>query len=211
MAETDPPLAATAPTGPAFARALVHASTAIAGVERLALQWLTALLLGLILLNVVTRYAGRPIYWVDEAAVYTVVWLTFVGASVMTRLRMDFSVTMLTEKLGERAARAVRIVAAGFVVVFGVALLAMCWNWLDPVGIALAGFDAREYAATSFNFLYTERTQTLNWPVWIVQLILPIFAITFTIHALAVLFEDLRLVERRPLAGFPTASADTVN
>ena len=210
-AATDAAIAHSASQGPALARWLVGLSTALAGVERIALQALTLLLIGLILLNVVTRYSGQPLYWVDEAAVYTVVWLTFVGASVMTRLRMDFSVTMLTDKLGPRAARAVRVVATGFVVAFGLALAAMCWIWLDPVGIAAAGFDAKEYAASSFNFLYIERTQTLNWPVWVVQLIMPIFAVSFTIHALAVLCEDLGLVERRPLRGFPAASADAVN
>ena len=30
--------------------------------------------------------------------------------------------------------------------------------------MARAGFDATELAAKTFNFIYTERTQTLNWP-----------------------------------------------
>ena len=54
---------------------------------------------------------------------------------------------------------------------FGLALAAMCWLWMDPVGIARAGFDAKEFAGESFNFLYTERTQTLNWPTWVLYLI----------------------------------------
>jgi TRAP-type C4-dicarboxylate transport system permease small subunit len=58
----------------------------------------------MILLNVATRYSGVPIYW-DEAAVYLVVWLCFVGASTMTRLRLDFAVTLLTDAVGERHAR----------------------------------------------------------------------------------------------------------
>ena len=86
-------------------------SSHILRTERQVLTGLMTLLVLLILLNVVTRYTGVPIYWVDEAAVYTVVWLTFVGASVMTRLRMDFAVTMLTDHLGARGAQAFKVVA----------------------------------------------------------------------------------------------------
>lgn len=193
------------------ARALLRLSAAIARVERTLLSVLMGWLLLLVLLNVATRYAGMPIYWVDEAAVYSVVWLSFVGASVMTRLRMDFAVTMLTDKLGPRAAQRVKSVATAFVAAFGLALIAMCWLWMDPIGIARFGFDAKEYAAESFNFLYTERTQTLNWPVWVVQLVMPLFALSFTVHALANLVEDLGLAPRVPLPGFPSANIDEVN
>lgn len=190
---------------------VVRASLIIARVERAMLMLLLAWLLGLVLLNVATRYAGVPIYWVDEAAVYSVVWLTFIGASVMSRLRMDFAVTLLSDKLGEANARRMRILATVLVLAFGAALLAMCWVWMDPVGIVRAGFDAKEYAAQSFNFLYTERTQTLGWPTWLLQLVLPIFGTTFSIHALANLVEELGWQPRVPLPGFPVAHADAVN
>lgn len=178
-------------------------------VEHRAIQGLMFLLSALILLNVVTRYTGYPIYWIDESAVYSVVWLTFIGASAMTRMRLDFAVTMLTERLPPRGAAIFRIVAALGVVLFGVALAVMCWLWLDPVGIAQAGFDAKEYAGQSFNFIYTERTQTLNWPTWVIYLIMPVFALSMSLHALANLFEDLGLVARRELPGF-AANADGV-
>ena len=210
---------ATAPSTPtpsaapprAPVRWLLDFSGGLLRMERHALTALMALLILLILLNVVTRYTGMPIYWVDEAAVYTVVWLTFVGASVMTRLRMDFAVTMLTDQLGARGARVAKSVATLGVMAFGVAMLWMCWQWMDPIGIARYGFDAKEYAAESFNFLYTERTQTLNWPTWVLQLILPVFSATFSVHALANLLEDLGAAERRIHPGFDVVNADAVN
>jgi TRAP-type C4-dicarboxylate transport system permease small subunit len=205
--DTDP--SSTLPPWPV--RRVLDASDALLAVERLVLSGLMTLLVVLVLLNVVTRYAGMPLYWVDEASVYAVVWLTFVGASVMTRLRLDFAVTMLTDKLGPRLARTAKLIASSGVLVFALALVAMCWLWMDPVGIARAGFDAKEYAAESFNFLYTERTQTLEWPVWVLQLIMPIFAVCMSLHALANLLEDLRLAPPRPHPGFQAASADAVN
>jgi TRAP-type C4-dicarboxylate transport system permease small subunit len=193
----------------AVPEAIVAVSGRLLRVEHRAIQGLMFLLSALILLNVVTRYTGYPIYWIDESAVYSVVWLTFIGASAMTRMRLDFAVTMLTERFSERGAAIFRVVATLGVVLFGIALGVMCWLWLDPVGIAQAGFDAKEYAGQSFNFIYTERTQTLNWPTWVIYLIMPIFALSMTLHALANLFEDLGLVAKQELPGF-AANADGV-
>lgn len=193
------------------ARALQSLSAGLLAIERLAIMGFMALLAGLILLNVVTRYSGIPIYWVDESSVYSVVWLTFIGASAMTRLRLDFAVAMLTERLSERWRRLAKIIATGMVVTFGLSLAAMCWLWMDPLGIAAAGFDARAFAGETFNFLYTERTQTLNWPTWVLYMILPIFAVSMTIHGLANLVEDIGLAPPAPIRGFVLSDIDGVN
>jgi TRAP-type C4-dicarboxylate transport system permease small subunit len=192
-------------------RAVIALSAALLSVERVVIAGLMFLLAALVLLNVTTRYLGRPIYWVDESAVYSVVWLTFVGASAMTRLRLDFAVGLLTEKLGPRSARIARVIATLGVVSFGLLLAWMCWLWLDPVGVASAGFDAREFAAQTFNFVYTERTQTLNWPTWILYLCIPLFAVTLTVHGVANLLEDLGLAQRTTFPGFTLSTADAVN
>ena len=198
--------------GPAgVTRWVLDASDGILRCERHLLTGLMGLLIVLVLLNVVTRYSGVPLYWVDEASVYCVVWLTFIGASAMTRLRLDFAVTLLTDKLGAKAVRIAKAAASGGVLALGLALLAMCWIYMDPVGLARYGFDAKEFAAESFNFLYTERTQTLNWPVWAIQLILPIFSVTLSLHALSNLIEDLGLQPKRTHTGFNIANADAVN
>lgn len=210
MAETATPNVPLRPP-PALVRWVLNASDALLRLERWLLTFLMSLLTALILLNVVTRYSGFPLYWVDEASVYAVVWLTFIGASAMTRLRLDFAVTMVTDKLGEKNARIAKTVATAGVLIFALALLAMCWIWMDPVGIARKGFDAREYAADSFNFLYTERTQTLEWPVWVLQLIMPIFALCMSLHALANLLEDLRLAPQRKHPAFAAANPEAVN
>ena len=170
-----------------------------------------ALLAVLILLNVTTRYLGVPIYWIDESAVYSVVWLTFIGASAMTRLRLDFAVAMLTERLPERGVFLCKVASTCGVVFFGLALVAMCWLWMDPVGIVRANFDAKEFGAQTFNFLYTERTQTLNWPTWILYLIIPIFGVTMTIHGLANVLEDLGVVAKARHPGFVLSDVDGVN
>lgn len=191
-------------------RLVLDASSFVLRVERLLILALMALLVVLILVNVTTRYTGMPIYWIDEAAVYSVVWLTFIGGSTMTRLRMDFAVTLVTDKLKPGAARIFRLLAGGSVLLFGLSMIVMCWIWMDPLGIIGYGFDAKEYAANSFNFLYTERTQTLNWPTWVLQTILPIFSLTLSLHAAANLIEDLGWQPRRRHPGFPVSDAEAV-
>jgi TRAP-type C4-dicarboxylate transport system permease small subunit len=192
-------------------RIVVGVSTLLLAFERIALMGLMYLLTALILVNVVTRYSHFPIYWIDESAVYCVVWLTFIGASAMTRLRLDFAVTMMTERLSPRNQNIAKIIATGMVVVFGVGLIITCFLWMDPIGLARAGFDARKLAAETFNFLYTERTQTLNWPTWVLYLTLPIFAVSMTIHGLANLLEDIGAVPRAAPKGFQLSELDGVN
>ncbi|PSO31632.1 C4-dicarboxylate ABC transporter permease [Bradyrhizobium sp. MOS002] len=203
----------TMPATRAFSvqRMVVGASSALLAVERIALMGLMYLLTGLILVNVVTRYSHFPIYWIDESAVYCVVWLTFIGASAMTRLRLDFAVTMLTERLSPRRQKIAKVISTGLVVVFGIALIVTCVLWMDPIGLARAGFDGRKLAAETFNFVYTEHTQTLNWPTWVLYLTLPIFAVSMTVHGLANLLEDLELVPRTPPRGFALSELDGVN
>jgi TRAP-type C4-dicarboxylate transport system permease small subunit len=192
-------------------RFVLWLSTRLLAAERFAVAGFMFLLTALILLNVVTRYSGVSLYWVDESAVYSVVFLTFIGASAMTRLRLDFAVTLLTERLSPRGVRLAKVLATATVLMFGLTLLWLCVLWLDPVGIARAGFDARELAAKTFNFIYTERTQTLGWPVWALYAIMPVFALSMTIHSAANLLEDLELVPRVDQAAFLGSGVQGVN
>ena len=191
--------------------AVMSASHGLLAVERLALMGLMYLLTALILVNVVTRYSHFPIYWIDESAVYSVVWLTFIGASAMTRLRLDFAVTMMTERFSVQNQKICKVISTGMVVVFGIGLLVTCFLWMDPIGLARAGFDVRKFAGETFNFLYSERTQTLNWPTWVLYLTLPIFAVSISLHGIANLLEDLDLVPRQPPKGFQLSELDGVN
>src|SRR5438309_11843453 len=105
---------------PAFSarRIVVRASGLLLAFERIALMGLMYLLTVLILVNVVTRYSHFPIYWIDESAVYCVVWLTFIGASAMTRLRLDFAVPTLPERLARRHQPIAKVSSTALVLVF---------------------------------------------------------------------------------------------
>lgn len=193
VAQTDSAMSpATIPTARCGAsRFVVRLSEALLRIEQGLVTTLMGLLMALILVNVASRYAGHSIFWIDEAAVFAVVWLTFIGASAMTRLRLDFAVGLLTEHLGPRGLRIAKVAATSMSLAFAGGLVVMCWLWLDPAGFAQAGFDGKRFAESSFNFIYTERSQALGWSNWVMYLVIPLYAITSFVHTGANLVEDL--------------------
>ena len=55
-------------------------SRLVAVLEVTVASVLTVATTGLIILNIVTRTSGNALYWVDEAAISTMVWASFLGA-----------------------------------------------------------------------------------------------------------------------------------
>lgn len=192
-------------------RSVIAASGTLLSIEKRCVAGLMFLLTFLILLNVVTRYSGAPIYWIDESAVYSVVWLTFIGGSAMTRLRMDFAVSIVTDKLPQIYKKTAKILAGMGVTFFSIALAWMCVLWFDPVGYFQSGFDAKALAGKTFNFLYTEKTQTLGWPTWVIYLIIPIFSLTMIVHSLANMFEDLGWIKPAAVMDENFSGAEGIN
>ncbi|WP_349358102.1 TRAP transporter small permease subunit [Stappia sp.] len=159
-----------------------------AKVEMALAAWLAMAVSALILLNVVTRTAGAALFWVDELAVYAMVWMTFFAASAAIHHRQSVSVTLLQDLLPARGrARLSRAVDA---VVFGFAvfMLWVCWRWYLPLDFARAGFDVSDFQSETFNFIYSEPTTTLGIPKAYVWSVMWLFAIGATLHSLANLF-----------------------
>lgn len=177
------------------AKAITKISEIILSIELRVVGLFLGLILLFIVAGVTARYLRMPIYWIDELSVFTMVWLTFLGASAMTRLQLNFAITLLTDYMQGSVVKYIKFLAMLISALFGLALFAMSWIWLDPIGIIKAGFNAKEFAATSFNFLYTEYTQTLEWPRWAVMLVVPIFGINVFFHSLANVLEILGAVE----------------
>lgn len=152
---------------------------------------LAAVVTVLILVNVATRSARMAIYWVDETAIYAMIWMTFLAASAAVHDRSAVAVTLVPDMLSERA-RTRLVVALDLVALgFGLAVAWFCWLWFDPAGLAAAGFDVEAFQGATFNFIYAEPTNTLGIrKVW-VWLIMPLFAFGFLLHALANLSRSL--------------------
>ena len=78
---------------------LLHISSGVARIEFATAAILAVTITILILLNVVTRSIGAALFWTDELAIYAMVWMTFMGASVAVHHGSAVAVTILTDAI----------------------------------------------------------------------------------------------------------------
>ena len=166
-------------------------SAALLRVERVVLIALTLAVTVLILLNVVTRSTGMALFWVDEAAIYTMIWAVVVGAAMQVRLRAAISVDLVPMARGDTAKRVLGFVVELLVLSFALTLIWLSFIWYDPIGLAQAGFDFGAFAGSTFNFIYDEPTVTVGIPKFLIWLIMPILGLPLTVHSIANLTDRL--------------------
>ncbi|MEX0276188.1 MAG: TRAP transporter small permease [Ruegeria sp.] len=142
----------------------------------------------LILLNVVTRTAGNALFWVDELAIYAMVWMTFLGASAALHHRSAVSITVLRDAVSAPAKQVIDKCVDVIVFAFAVAMLWFCWRWFLPLDIAQSGFDTAAFQGQTFNFIYAEPTLTLGMPKYLFWLVMWLFALGATLHSAMHLF-----------------------
>lgn len=171
---------------------LSRISLRLAQVEAVAAGFLAAAVAGLILLNVATRTAGAALFWVDELAIYAMVWMAFLGMSITIQRRSGVSVTILTDALPAATRRAVSLLIDAIILAFSIFLLWLCWRWYDPVTLASFSYSVDAFVGETFNFIYREPTQTIGVSKYWIWLIVPLTALAMTIHALANLVDALR-------------------
>lgn len=167
-------------------------SNAVLSVEKRLIMALAALLVLLILLNIVTRTAGVAIFWVDELAIYTMIWMALIGASAALRMRIGVAVTLVTDLLPGRVRRGVARLVDAVLLYFAMTLLVLSWQWYDPVALVRSGFDLDTFAQTTFKFIYSEPTSTLGISKFWVWLAVPLMALAMSVHAAANLLEGPR-------------------
>ncbi len=145
----------------------------------------------LVLLNVVTRAMSASIFWVDEAAIMAMTWMTFLAASAAAHFGHSVSVTLFTDMLSSSAAHFAQRAVDFIVLIFAVLMLWLCWRWFLPLDLLRAGLDTTVFQGETFNFIYAEPTLTLGIRKFWLWLIMPIFAGGLTLHAIANLARPL--------------------
>lgn len=167
-------------------------STQLAKIE-LFLAALCALLVTvLIIYNVVTRAMNNSKFWVDEAAIFAMIWMLFLATAVLLKRRQAVAVTAVVDMLPGKWRRVVGVLVDLCVLFFGVLLLYFCWRWYAPMEMFQAGFDKLAFSGETMNFMYQERAVTLPMFKFWVWLIVPYFALSVCVHTLANLLSDPR-------------------
>lgn len=181
------------PRRPARVPVLSAASDAVAVAEKVAIAVLAFGICALILLNVFTRAAGNALYWVDESAIYAMVWMAMIGASLTVRARAGVAVTLLLDALPDGRRWQLTVLLDAIVLIFGLLLIVLTWVWFDLPGLAAANFSILDYQAATFRFQYSEPTVTIGIGKMWLWLVMPLVAITITLHAAANLAENALL------------------
>ncbi|GAB5438208.1 TRAP transporter small permease [Falsiruegeria mediterranea] len=162
---------------------LYRASHFWARVEIFFAAALAASVTGLILLNVITRASGNAIYWVDEAAIYAMVWMTFLAASAAIHFRSAISVTILNEMLPASGRHWINRFVDLTIFVFACLMVWICLRWFMPLQLMEAGWDVKAFQGQTFNFIYAEPTNTIGLKkVWI-WLVMPLFTLGALLHS----------------------------
>ena len=160
-------------------------SDSIAQAERSVLRLIAIALPLMVLANVAGRAMRNPIYWMDELSILLMVWLAMIGMSLTLKTRDAVAVTMLVDAVPPLLAKAMKILIDLLVLLFGIALLVLCYRWFDPMTLMRLGFDTREFSGETFNFMYQDTTNTLGMKKFWFWLIVPVAAMTTFVHALS--------------------------
>lgn len=107
-----------------------------AAIERSLISGLMAVISALTLIQVVSRFGfDQPLQWSEEIARYCFVWMTFMGAATLMRLREGHpAIDTIYLMLGPRTQRivaflnAVLVIAASLAIAFG-GLRLLQWQW----------------------------------------------------------------------------------
>jgi TRAP-type C4-dicarboxylate transport system permease small subunit len=168
------------------------ASRIWARVELAVAAVLAAAITLLILTNVITRAAGNAIYWIDEAAIYAMIWMAFLAASASIHERSAVAVTFLPDMAGGASRQAFRLFIDLSVLAFAALMVWFCFRWFRPDLLAANGFDVAAFQGATFNFIYAEPTSTLGIAKWQIWLVMPIFAAGMVLHSVNNLVQTLR-------------------
>ena len=152
---------------------------------------MVAAILGLLLANVISRTAGRPLIWTDELAVHLMVVLAFVGASLAIGMGGHMVIGLLPDRFGTRGRARLALLADLSVLAFLLVMSFILWRWFDLPGLFRAGSGAA-LAEQSFNFIYTDPTNTLGMRKLWFWLALPLSCTTALIHCVASLHGNLK-------------------
>ncbi|OYX41563.1 MAG: C4-dicarboxylate ABC transporter permease [Rhodobacterales bacterium 32-67-9] len=164
---------------------LMRVSAVWAKAEMMLATALAVLVTGLVLLNVVTRNIGAALFWVDELAIYAMVWMAFMGASAALHYGNSVAITLISDAVARPVAQVIRLFVHIVLTLFSFSMIYFCWRWFQPLDMLRAGFDIEAFQATTFNFVYSEPTTTLGVPKYVFWIVVWLFALGASLHSTA--------------------------
>ncbi len=144
------------------------------------LEKFIVIILGLVMLfslaaGVVYRYVLKsPLVWSDEVAIFSLIWLTFIGGSMSVKLGRTAVVTIFVDKFTGKVKKFLLGLSVLIVLVFAVYLLYLSLQWLSSPNILV------------------QRSNSMNMPMIYAYLSVPVSFLFIAIHAVDLLARHFR-------------------
>ncbi|MFC5559848.1 TRAP transporter small permease [Ureibacillus thermophilus] len=112
-------------------------SDLIFSVEKIIVNILSIVMLGSISLGVFFRFVlNNPLSWSDELAIYTLVWITFIGGSMGVKTQQAASLTIVFDRLNIKTQKIVLIIAHGIVTAFSIFVFYLALKWISGPSVS---------------------------------------------------------------------------
>ncbi len=159
---------------------LIHKlSDFIFTVEKVLAVLFCSILLVTLSAGVAFRYfLNSPLSWSDEIAIFSLVWLTFIGGSMGIKLQRSASVTILMDKLQGPVRKVLMVVSTLAVFLFGCYIFALSVQWIMSPTILL------------------QKSNSLQLPMIIPYLSVPVGFFFILIHALDIVLKTFQTAKK---------------
>ena len=148
-------------------------SNIIESIEKVISMILIVAITVVLFCNVIYRYfLNDPIYWANEASIFMMAWLTFLGGSLGLKYKSQASITFLVERLAGKSKRVMSIITHIIILIFIAYLLYISYDWIFS--------------------LSSTKSSSMRIPMWIPYLSVPV-GLTFAfIHLLDQLIDYIK-------------------
>lgn len=117
---------------------LQRISDFIFNIEKVIIILLMITMLCSITAGVIWRYFfNSPLSWSEELAIFTLVWITFIGGSMGVKTSQAASFELIFEKLTVSAQRLVLIIGYGIVTAFCLFTGYLAYNWITNSSVSM--------------------------------------------------------------------------
>ncbi|WP_413376571.1 TRAP transporter small permease [Alkalihalobacillus sp. 1P02AB] len=107
-------------------------------IEKCLAMLFSIVMLIALFLGVIYRYVlNAPLVWSDEMAIYSLVWLTFIGGSMAIKRQESASITILVDRLRGKTKQWLISISILSVLLFSVFILILSVRWLGSPTISL--------------------------------------------------------------------------
>ncbi len=127
---------------------------------------------------VVYRYfLNAPLFWANEASIFMITWLTFLGGSLGLKYKSQASITFLVDRFSETGKRILMIVTHVIILAALAVLMYLSYEWVLT--------------------LSPQKSSSMRIPMWIPYLSVPV-GLTFAfIHLLDYMVELIKKTPKR--------------